>query len=184
MSRWLRLLEYPVPSYKRISLDIKVESPSETTVPDPNIADDRVICATLLPNDREGRILILRRPKEVQEQETNVRAPGTAEIEWYDREEVLLGESFRSMYEYPVFITFNGDDFDFRYLYNRAVKVGFPKEHIPIELSRETTGLVYGIHFDLYRLFGIKAIQVDDFGAEHREISLDHISEMILDRGK
>src|SRR6267378_2417447 len=184
MSRWLRLLEYPVPSYKRISLDIEVESPIETRVPDPNIADDRVICATLLPNDREGRILILRRPKEVQEQETNVRAPGTAEIEWYDREEDLLGEIFRSMYEYPVFITFNGDDFDFRYLYNRAVKLGFPKEHIPIELSRETTGLVYGIHFDLYRFFGIKAIQVYAFGSKYREISLDHISEMILDRGK
>ena len=184
MSRWLRLLEYPVPSYKRISLDIEVESPIETRVPDPNIADDRVICATLLPNDREGRILILRRPKEVEEQETNVRAPGTAEIEWYDREEDLLGEIFRSMYEYPVFITFNGDDFDFRYLYNRAVKLGFPKEHIPIELSRETTGLVYGIHFDLYRFFGIKAIQVYAFGSKYREISLDHISEMILDRGK
>src|SRR5207245_9469214 len=176
--------EYPVPSYKRISLDIEVESPIETRVPDPNIADDRVICATLLPNDREGRILILKRPKEVQEQETNVRAPGTAEIEWYDREEDLLGEIFRSMYEYPVFITFNGDDFDFRYLYKRAVKLGFPKEHIPIELSRETTGLVYGIHFDLYRFFGILSMQVYAFGIQYRDIGINHISEMIIDIGQ
>src|SRR3989442_6129108 len=148
MSRWLRLLEYPVPSYKRISLDIEVESPIETRVPDPNIADDRVICATLLPNDREGRILILRRPKEVQEQETNVRAPGTAEIEWYDREEDLLGEIFRSMYEYPVFITFNEANFAFGFFSNRQAKLGFPKELIPTELSPEPPGLVYGFNFD------------------------------------
>jgi len=44
------LLEYPVPSYKRISLDIEVDHRSRPPrVPDPNIADDRVICATLLP---------------------------------------------------------------------------------------------------------------------------------------
>ena len=184
MSRWLQLLEYPVPSYKRISLDIEVESPIETRVPDPNIADDRVICVTLLPNDQPGRILVLRRPNEVQEPENNVRGPGTAEIEWYDREEDLLGEIFRSMLEYPVFVTFNGDDFDLRYLYNRAIKLGFPKEHIPIVVGRETAELVYGIHFDLYRFFGIKAIQVYAFGSKYREISLDHISERILERGK
>ncbi|HZD12715.1 MAG TPA: 3'-5' exonuclease, partial [Candidatus Binatus sp.] len=183
MSRWLRLLDYPVPSYKRISLDIEVESPIETRVPDPTIADDRVICASLLPNDASGRVLLLRRV-EVEEDTSSVHAPGNATVEWYDREEDLLTEIFLAMLEYPVFITFNGDDFDMRYLYNRAVKLGIPREKIPIELSRETTGLAYGLHFDLYRFFGIKAIQVYAFGSKYREISLDHISEMLLDRGK
>lgn len=185
MTRWLRLLEYPVPTYKRISMDIEVESPLETRMPDPEMTEDRVICVTLLPNDAPGRILILRRPGEGREDEKLVKPPGTARIEWYDREEDMLSQVFAAMLDYPVFVTFNGDDFDMRYLYNRAVnKLKIPKEEVPIELSRESTGLSYGLHFDLYRFFGIKAIQVYAFGNKYREVSLDHISEILLGRGK
>ena len=51
------------------------------------------------------------------------------------------------MMEYPVVVTFNGDDFDLRYLKHRAERreIGIREEENPITLERVAATLKHGI---------------------------------------
>src|SRR5438094_4247225 len=62
MERWLRLLEYPVPNFRRVALDIEVYSPIETRVPDPTTAEYKVICASLCGSDETKKVLFSSSP--------------------------------------------------------------------------------------------------------------------------
>src|SRR6266581_3657152 len=96
LDRWLRLLEFPVPDYRRVAFDIEVEQSKDTRVPDPTEAEDRVICASFSASD----------------------------------------------------------------------------------------GVRYGIHLDLYKFFFNRSIQVYAFSGKYREVTLDAISEALLEEGK
>src|SRR5438309_2318395 len=178
MERWLRLLEYPVPNYRRLALDIEVYQPVETRVPDPTAAEYKVICASLRGSDGSKRVLLLK-----QTGTESVELPGI-KVEVYDSEPELVSAVFRALNDYPFVLTFNGDDFDLRYLFHRAEKLGFTRDKIPIELGRESAGLKYGIHIDLYKFFFNRSIQVYAFSGKYRESTLDAISEALLETGK
>src|SRR6266567_13191 len=137
LDRWLRLLDFPVPTYRRVAFDIE-----------------------------------------------DAEAPSGLLLDFYETEEELLSAIFRELNDYPFVLTFNGDDFDLRYLFHRAEKLGFTRDKIPIELGRESAGLKYGIHFDLYKFFFNRSIQVYAFSGKYRESTLDAISEALLETGK
>src|SRR6266581_2862572 len=181
LARWLRMLEAPVPNYRRVALDIEVHSPLETRVPDPTEAEYRVICASLCSSDDTKRVLILKRTDSVGEISSE---PADFQVEFYDTEEELLAALFRAMNDYPFVLTFNGDDFHLRYLFHRAERIGFTRDQIPIELGRESAGLKYGVHLDLYKFFFNRSIQVYAFSNRYREVTLDAISEALLETGK
>ena len=180
VSRWLGLLEAPLPTFRRLALDIEVHSPIDTRVPDPSLAEYKVICASLCGSDGIRRVLVLQRP---EMGEASVQLEDTA-VEFFETEEDLIASIFKALFDYPLVLTFNGDDFDLRYLYNRALNRGFTRDQIPIELGRESAGLKYGIHLDLYRFFFNRSIQVYAFGNKYREVTLDAISEALLEVGK
>ena len=181
LDRWLRLLEYPVPDYRRLAFDIEVHSPIDTRVPDSTEAEYRVICASFCASDGLRKALLLRRAG----LDANV-AESTSGIllEFYETEEELLSAIFKQLDDYPFILTFNGDDFDLRYLFHRAQRLGFSRDRIPIELGRESAGVRYGIHLDLYKFFFNRSIQVYAFSGKYRESTLDAISEALLDEGK
>ncbi len=182
LNRWLRLLEFPVPDYRRVALDIEVHSPIDTRVPDPEAAEYKVICASFCASDGMTKTLILRQPGHGDEA---AESPAGIPLEFYDTEEELLSAVFRELNEYPFVLTFNGDDFDLRYLFHRALNhKGFSRDQIPIELGRESAGLRYGVHLDLYKFFFNRSIQVYAFSGRYREVTLDAISEALLDTGK
>src|SRR2546421_1964108 len=179
MERWLRLLEYPVPNFRRVALDIEVYSPIETRVPDPTAAEYKVTCASLCGSDDSKRVLLLK-----QNGSETVELPGI-EVEVYDSEPELVSAIFRTLNEYPFVLTFNGDDFDLRYLFHRALNhLGFYRDQIPIELGRESATVKYGVHLDLYKFFFNRSIQVYAFSNRYREVTLDAVSEALLETGK
>ena len=182
LERWLRLLEFQVPNYRRLALDIEVHSPIETRVPDSQEAEYKVICASFCSNDGLRKALLLRQPghgPELAESSYGIS------LEFFDTEEELLAGIFKQLNEYPFVLTFNGDDFDLRYLFHRALNhKGFSREQIPIELGRESAGLRYGIHLDLYKFFFNRSIQIYAFSGKYREVTLDAISEALLEEGK
>ncbi len=180
VSRWLGLLEAPLPTLRRLALDIEVHSPVDTRVPDPTLAEYKVICAGLCGSDGTRRVLVLKRP---EMGEATAQLEDTT-VEFFETEEELIANIFIALYDYPLVLTFNGDDFDLRYLYNRALSRGFTRDQIPVELGRESAGLKYGIHLDLYRFFFNRSIQVYAFGNRYREVTLDAISEALLEVGK
>src|SRR5712692_11523720 len=182
LERWLRLLEFQVPNYRRVAFDIEVHSPIETRVPDPAEAEYKVLCASFCSNDGLRKALLLRQPghgTELSESSYGIS------LEFFETEEELLAAVFKELNEYPFVLTFNGDDFDLRYLFHRALNhKGFSRDQIPIELGRESAALKYGIHLDLYKFFFNKSIQVYAFSGKYREVTLDAISEALLDEGK
>ncbi|UCE28810.1 MAG: DNA-directed DNA polymerase I [Candidatus Bathyarchaeota archaeon] len=178
---WAKLLEYPVPNFRRVALDIEVFSPLPTRVPDPQEAAYAVICATLLGSDGKSNVLLLRR-KEVEE--GSEQLPSNVSVEYYDSEEKLILRIFEALWEYPFVITFNGDDFDFRYLYHRALNLGLKRSQIPIEVRRRVSLLKHGVHIDLYKFFYNRSIQIYAFNQKYRGVTLDEVGKALVDRAK
>jgi len=181
IEQWARLLEYPAVKFRRIALDIEVLSPIPTRVPDPREAAYPVGCVCLVDSDGNKRVLIYRREGI---KEGISRLPPEVKIEYFDSEEKLIREVFKVLEEYPFVITFNGDDFDLRYLLHRAEKFGMRRDEIPIELGRRVCTLKYGVHIDLYKFFFNRSIQVYAFGNKYRDVTLDEVAGALLGKRK
>ncbi|MCW3974977.1 MAG: DNA-directed DNA polymerase I, partial [Candidatus Bathyarchaeota archaeon] len=179
--KWARLLECPVPEFIRASIDIEVYSPIETRIPDPNEAEYPIICISLIGTDDFRQVLLLKR-ENIPEGSESISLD--ADIKFFQTEKELLSYFFKCIEKYPIIVTFNGDDFDLRYLRNRAQSLDFEKEQIPIELGRDYATIRQGIHLDLYRFFFNRSIQVYAFGQKYREKSLNEIGSSLLNMGK
>ncbi|MFB0522789.1 MAG: 3'-5' exonuclease, partial [Candidatus Bathyarchaeia archaeon] len=147
LESWTRLLEYPAPEMKRTALDIEVSSPVATRVPSADDADHPVTCVSLASSDGKKRVLLLRREgREIEERGLNL--PPNVTVEFYDSERDLLSAVFEALDDFPFVLTFNGDDFDLRYLFHRAQKLGFTRREIPIEPGRRVFLLRRAVHLD------------------------------------
>ncbi len=178
---WARLLEYPAPRFRRVALDIEVFSPIPTRVPDPREAAHPVIATALLGSDGKKRILLLKREGV---EEGFEKPPSDVSVEYYDSEEKLLLQVFEALWDYPFVITFNGDDFDLRYLWYRAQNLGIMRNMVPIEVGRRICLLKYGIHIDLYKFFFNRSIQIYAFGQRYRDISLEEVGNALVGLAK
>ena len=177
IERWARLLEYPAPPFRRVALDIEVFSPVATRVPDPEEAPYQVICASLVSTDDHDRILLLRR--EGAKDGVEKLQPDT-KVEFFDSEEALIKAIFEVLWDYPFVITFNGDDFDLRYLAHRAEKFGMKRREIPIEVGRRVCLLKRGVHIDLYKFFYNRSIQIYAFSNKYRDVTLDDVGKALI----
>jgi len=174
---WISLLECPVPEIRKAALDIEVYSPVATRIPDPELAEHPVMCASVLGSDGARRVLLLRRsgvPGDAPHSLEN------AKLEYYESEERLLIEIFKVLLDYPLVLTFNGDDFDLKYLWHRAQRLGFTRDQIPVEMARDSAQLKYGIHIDLYKFFFNRSVQVYAFGQKYRENTLQEVGSALV----
>jgi DNA polymerase I len=181
IEEWAYVLSQPFPHIKKAGLDIEVYSPVGHRIPDPKKAELPVISVALVGDDGRKRIFVLRRD-EVPLGEKPM--PEGAEVLYYDNEMDLLLDLFDAILDYPIIVTFNGDDFDLPYLYHRAQRIGIPKEAIPIIRAREMSQVKHGIHIDLYRTFSNRSIQGYAFSNRYTEHTLNAISAALLGKGK
>jgi len=177
IEEWARLMEYPAPKFRRAAIDIEVYAPLSTRVPEPREAVYPVICVSLYASDDQKKVLILKRSGV---REGNAHLATDVKLEYYDTEEQLLRAVFDILWEYPFVLTFNGDDFDLRYLTHRAVNLGIPRHDIPIEIGRRVCLLRYGIHLDLYKFFFNRAIQIYAFSNRYRDITLNDVGKGVI----
>jgi len=183
LTEWFPIFSSPVPDYRRVAIDIEVATEAQDRVPDPQVAANPVICVSAAGSDGRKQVLILRRegfdgdrggaerPKEL---------PEDASLVYFDREIDLIREVFQLLVDYPIVLTFNGDNFDLHYLWKRAQVLGMRREEIPIVMGREIALLPVGVHIDLYKFFHNHAIQIYAFGNAYKELTLDAISEALL----
>ncbi|MFB0514537.1 MAG: 3'-5' exonuclease, partial [Candidatus Bathyarchaeia archaeon] len=188
IENWARLLEYPAPNFRRVALDIEVFTPTieiegklTFRVPDPREAAYQVICVSLLGSDGKKRVLLLRR---AGIREGIEKLPPDVSVEYFDSEEKLILEVFKALWDYPFVITFNGDDFDLRYLTHRAQNLGIKRGQIPIEVRRRVCLLESGVHIDLYKFFFNRSLQVYAFSRKYRDISLDEVGRALIGLAK
>ncbi|MEM2123642.1 MAG: DNA-directed DNA polymerase I [Candidatus Bathyarchaeia archaeon] len=180
LRRWITLLECPVPDYLRAAVDIEVYSEADR-IPDPGEASKPIICISVIGSDGRKIVLLLKRERV---EEGVKKLPEGLELRYYEDEVDLISEAFSQLSKYPVIVTFNGDDFDLKYLYHRALNLGFTKETIPIILFRDYASLVDGIHIDLYKFFFNRSIQVYAFSQRYRENTLDEVGRSLIQTGK
>ena len=182
VEKWARLLESPAPEFRRVALDIEVSSPVATRVPDPLEAAHPVSCVALYGSDNKKQLFILRR-KGIKQ--GNKELPPDAIVTYFNDEKELLQKLFEALRDYPFVLTFNGDDFDLPYLYNRARNhFSFDRSQIPIEVGRRVCRLSHGIHIDLYKFFFNRSIQIYAFGKKYRDISLNAVGTALLELPK
>jgi DNA polymerase I len=178
IGEWARLLEYPAPKFRRLALDIEVLAPIPTRVPDPRDAAYEVACVSLYASDGLKKVLVLRREGV---REGTEHLPVNVEIEYCDSEERLIRAVFDLLWTYPFVLTFNGDDFDLRYLAHRAAdRLGFKYSEIPIEVGKRSCLLRYGVHIDLYKFFFNRSIQIYAFNNRYRDVTLTDIGRDLI----
>jgi DNA polymerase I len=176
IEEWAKLLEYPAPSFHRVALDIEVYAPIPTRVPDPREATYPVVCVSLYGSD--GQSILLLKRKEVRE--GNEHLPAEVTLEYFDSEEKLIRAVFDALWSYSFAITFNGDDFDLRYLTHRAINLGIRRDEIPIEVGKRVCLLKYGVHLDLYKFFFNRSIQIYAFNNRYRDVTLDDVGKALI----
>ncbi|MEM3699338.1 MAG: DNA-directed DNA polymerase I [Candidatus Bathyarchaeia archaeon] len=177
IEEWARLLEYPAPKFLYVALDIEVYTPVPTRMPDPREAAYPVVCASLYGSDGQKRVLLLKRDGI---REGNERLPADVTLEYFDSESKLIKAVFDALWSYPFVITFNGDDFDLRYLAHRALNHGFKRDEVPIEVGRRVCLLKYGVHIDLYKFFFNRSIQIYAFNNRYRDVTLDDVGKALI----
>ncbi|PSO05083.1 hypothetical protein B9Q13_02890 [Candidatus Marsarchaeota G2 archaeon ECH_B_SAG-G16] len=178
---WFNVLSEPAPNFKRVALDIEVET-IEGRLPNVEEANERVIAISFCGSDGLKKAFVLMRndsePGDVKDM------PNDLQVDFFTDEVEMLRQCFKILAMYPIVLTFNGDNFDFKYLYHRALKLGIPKSQIPIVLGHREARLSTGIHLDLYHFFKNKAVQIYAFDGKYKEFNLDVISSVLLGKSK
>ena len=181
--RMAPLFEEKPPKMKRLAIDIEVYTPTRLRIPDPSDAHYPIISVALVGTDGLRKVFLTYREGVSIEDREKLRNLN-AEIEIFDSEKALILELFRVMCEYPLIITFNGDNFDLPYIYNRALVLGIDPTYIPIEEVRDFVSVRHGFHIDLYKFFSIEAIQNYAFSQAYKEKTLDAIAQALLGETK
>lgn len=179
---WAKLLEYPAPKFRRAAIDIEVLSSIATRMPNPDEAEGQVIAVSVYSSDGEKRVIILKREGM---REGIQRLKEDIEMDYCETEEELLRKTFEVLWDYPFILTFNGDDFDLRYLANRALKkFGIKPSEIPIQVLDRVCLLKYGVHIDLYKFFFNRSIQIYAYGGRYKDVGLDDVANALLGEQK
>ena len=172
-----------IPEMPIVACDIETDS-TEGQIPQATDPKFRVICICFADNQKNEIALVLNRrgiekgpkPKDISPH---------IQIERFDSEEALLKRCFEILRKYTVITTFNGDNFDFPYLHERAkhLKIGTLS---PIKWNRRDKSCSFklGLHLDLYRFYHNVAIRTYAFGNRYREETLDAIAQALLGVGK
>jgi DNA polymerase I len=174
---WAKLLEYPAPKFRRAAIDIEVYSPLTNRVPDAREGACPVIACSIYSSDGERKVLILKRP-DFEEGDSKLMAG--LDVELCDSEYDLIKKVFDVLWDYPFILTFNGDDFDLRYLVHRAYNLGFQRIEIPIDIGKRVCLLKYGIHIDLYKFFFNRSVQIYAYGGRYKDVSLDDVGTALI----
>ena len=182
ISEWANLLNQPVPNIRRITFDIEVESETGR-IPDAKVADKKITAIGFCASDDFKAVFVLKR-NGLQMGEDEL--PKDVKVTFYDedKEADMLRDAFKILENYPFVITFNGDEFDMPFMYNRAERLGVPLKEIPLIMMRDSATLKKGVHIDLYRTFSNRSFQIYAFSHKYNDFSLNSICEGLIEESK
>ncbi|MFW9960249.1 MAG: DNA-directed DNA polymerase I [Candidatus Thorarchaeota archaeon] len=179
-----------VPDIRRIALDIEVYTPVVNRIPDARVSQYPVTAIGLSDNEGLNQCFVLKRAGSV-EGTKGKDFPKELKIVYFEDETEMLVEAFRIIDTYPIVLTFVGDSFDLKYLYNRAkhLRIDMDK-YCPIVIRgnqdprREQADLKRGIHVDMYKFFTNPSIKIYALSGAYQRENLDTIAEGILGERK
>lgn len=180
ITEWADLLNQPIPKIRRLSLDIEVEA-EIGRIPDPKIAEKKVTAIGFDGTDGFHQIFVLR--TEGTEEGKNDLDP-KVKVTFYDDEKKMIEDGFKVISEFPFLLTYNGDEFDLPYLYNRAERIGIKNSKNPLHMMRDSATLKHGVHIDLYRTLSNRSFQIYAFSQKYTDFSLNSVSKALLGEEK
>jgi DNA polymerase I len=182
ISEWADLLNQPIPKIKRLSVDIEVEA-EIGRIPDPKLAEKKVTAIGLKGSDGFDQIFVLK--PEGTEEGTN-ELDQNIKVTFYelDKEKEMLQDAFQIIKTFPFVLTYNGDEFDLPYLYNRAERLGIKNSENPFYMMRDSATLREGVHLDLYKVLSNRSFQIYAFSQKYTDFSLNSVSKALLGKEK
>ena len=182
ISDWADLLNQPIPKIRRLSFDIEVES-EIGRIPDSKVAEKLVTAISFEGSDGLKQVFVLKRPG--VDEGTN-ELSSDVKVVFYDKENEkdMILNAFKIISSYPFVITYNGDEFDMPYLYNRAERLGVKKSDNPLYMMRDSATLQEGLHLDLYRTLSNRSFQIYAFSHKYTDFSLNSVSKALLNEEK
>src|SRR3989344_998875 len=182
ISDWADLLNQPIPRIKRLSVDIEVEA-EIGRIPDPKVAEKKVTAIGLKGTDGFDQVFVLRTEgtdEGVNELDQDIK------IVFYDqsKEKEMILDAFKIIEEFPFVVTYNGDEFDLPYLFNRAERLGIKNENNPLYMMKDSATLKHGVHLDLYRTLSNRSFQIYAFSQKYTDFSLNSVSKALLNKEK
>jgi len=180
MREWLIKLSEEVPRYKRIALDIEVYNP-RGLMPQAENPEYPIFMVSLYSSDGLKKVLVYDIRKELRKEDVE-KLP--FEVEILDNEVDLIKRAIDIISDYPIVITFNGDNFDLPYLRRRGERLGISDISSKIRLGRNDARVTWGIHIDLYRFFKNVSIKNYAFSGSYDVISLDSVARALIGKGK
>lgn len=182
ISQWADLLNQPIPRLKRLSVDIEVEA-VVGRIPDPKLAEKKVTAIGLKGSDGFDQIFVLK--TEGTKEGTNELEPNI-KIKFYELsgEKKMIEDAFEIVKTFPFVLTYNGDEFDLPYLYNRAERLGIKNSENPFYMMRDSATLKEGVHLDLYKILSNRSFQIYVFSQKYTDFSLNSVSKALLGKEK
>ena len=189
MNVYRDVFNQPIPDIKCAAVDIETRY-GEMSFPSPKEAKYPVIAAAIATNEGKDMVFLLRENEKSEESVQSLKIKDSSQsvvVRYFAREEELLRSLFRELKNYPLIFTFNGDNFDFAYLYHRAknLKIDHPfiVRGVGGRGGREYL-LSDSVHIDLYQFFSNPAIKVSAYGNAYPTNSLDDIADAVLGERK
>ena len=179
---WAELLNQPIPKIKRLSVDIEVEA-EIGRIPDPKIAEKKITAIGFKGTDGFDKIFVLR-TEDTEEGKNELDKKIDVVFYEKDQEKEMILDGFKTMMEFPFILTYNGDDFDLPYLYNRAERLGIKKSDNPLYMMRDSATLKHGVHLDLYRTLSNRSFQIYAFSQSYTDFKLNTVSKALLGKEK
>jgi len=179
---WANLLNQPIPKIRRVSFDIEVES-EIGRIPDAKIADRKITAMGFSGSDGLKQVFVLQKkdkPPGKNELAADIKVSFYEEM----KEKEMIQDAFKILTDYPFVITYNGDEFDMPYIYNRAERLGIVSKEIPLIMMRDSATLRHGVHIDLYRTFSNRSFQIYAFSHKYNDFSLNSVAEGLLNESK
>ena len=179
ISEWANLLNQSIPHIKRVAVDIEVDA-QEGRIPDAKAAERRVTAVGFDGTGGFKKIMVL----DTGAQRGTNELADDVEVVFYDDEMKMIQDAFGVIADFPFVLTYNGDEFDLPYLYNRAKLLGVPDEENPLYMMKNAATLRRGVHVDLYRTMSNRSFQIYAFSQKYTNFSLDSVSLALLGEQK
>ena len=195
-----KLMTYPIPNFTYKFLDIEVKQKENQGMSDETCP---ILCCSIITYSEKLKLFVKRvfvclpfssltpilGNELISEYKTPKGELVSYKIIFFNSEYELFKKVFDELDDdnFFILVTFNGDNFDLRYLNKRGKYLGFKDDEIPIELDYNGYNFVAylkkGIHIDIQRLFGTGVLTYSYPGISHMP-SLDEVAQKIVGDSK
>ncbi len=166
-------LNEPIPDIRRVAFDIELSAvDGEINVENPIYS----VTAVSLSSESESVCYVVE-PGGIKHITQGI------EVIPCDTEGIMIRKALNHLAQYPVWLSYYGEQFDLPYLHHRCVRLGSSLDDILYNTGGRITP-IRQVHVDLYSVYSNPSLQAYAFGGRYDTYSLDAVAFGMLGRHK